>query len=116
MACGGAPPRDLIDARAALARAEAGPARTYNPAGIHVAKNALADAELSFEIHGNDYRTRDRSYSVIRKIERVETVARTRKFEAETEDLLHRTWMLKMQRYMQMLQQPAPKPSEERTP
>lgn len=80
----------------------------YNPAGLHVAEGALKDAETSYDLHGSDYRTRDRSYAVIRKIERVEAFARTRKFEADAEELLHEAWVRKMHLYMEMLQRSRP--------
>ena len=97
-ACGGAAPQELLDARAAQARAAQGPAVEFNPAGLHVAETALAIAEKTYENDGNCDKTRDRSYVAIRKVERAEVTARIRRFvaaasESERESRVKRSQM-----------------------
>ena len=63
--CGGTlPPKELVDARAAYQTATKGPAAQQTPAELHVAKQALDQAERSF----NDF-----AKSWMQKMERVET-------------------------------------------
>ena len=47
--CAHNPPKELIDARAAYQQAQGGIAQQENPAQLHVAHNALQEAENSFE-------------------------------------------------------------------
>jgi outer membrane protein OmpA-like peptidoglycan-associated protein len=44
----GPPPRELIEARAAFARASAGPAAQHSPARLRLAKQALDEAEMTY--------------------------------------------------------------------
>lgn len=74
--CGaGAPPRELVDARAAYKRAEAGPPSKYVPAELHGAKTALDHAEASFRDDGDSDKTKDLSYVAQRKAEHAEALA-----------------------------------------
>ncbi len=84
-ACGGPPPQELVDARAAFKRASRGPAAEFNAVGLHVAKTALDIAEQTYESDGNCDKTRDRGYVAIRKVERAEVLARTKRFDATAE-------------------------------
>lgn len=61
------PPQDLVTARATYGRASQGPAGTLDPADIHSAKEALAQAELSFKDHGDSQGTRDLAYVADRR-------------------------------------------------
>lgn len=71
------PPRELVEARQAMQRAEGGPASTLAPAELHVAKGALDRAEASFEESPNSLGTRDYAYVALRKIELAESMGRT---------------------------------------
>jgi outer membrane protein OmpA-like peptidoglycan-associated protein len=70
------PPRELVDARTAYQRAEAGglPAQLV-PAELHGAKKALEQAESSFQSDGDSAQTRDLAYVAQRKAEQVEVLA-----------------------------------------
>lgn len=61
------PPKELVDARAAYQNAAKGPAAAQNPAELHVAKQALEQAERSFDDDGDSAQTKDFSYIAIRK-------------------------------------------------
>jgi outer membrane protein OmpA-like peptidoglycan-associated protein len=79
MACAAAmPPKDLVSARSAYARASTGPAQQYNPADVHAAKQQLELAEASFAEQGDVQETRDQAYVAVRKAELAESVARAR--------------------------------------
>jgi outer membrane protein OmpA-like peptidoglycan-associated protein len=67
-ACGAAvAPKELLDARAAYARVEKGPAAQLAPAELDTAKQALARAEGSFNEDGDSAQTRDLAYVAERK-------------------------------------------------
>lgn len=103
-ACGTAPPPlELLDARAALDRASYGPASQYDPAGLHEARGSLEIAEKTYQHDGASDKTRDRAYVTMRKVERVETLARTRALEAATYAAERRVWLRQMQRYFRSL-------------
>ena len=91
VACAGAPPQELVDARAAFERAGRGPAVEFNAVGLHVAQTALDIAQRTYETDGLCDKTRDRGYVAIRKVERAEVLARTRQFEAAAEASERRT-------------------------
>jgi len=75
-ACASAPPPVLLEARAAYQRAAGGPAERLTPAELHVAKQALDLAELTFKDEGgNDFKTVDRAYIAMRKAELAEAKA-----------------------------------------
>jgi outer membrane protein OmpA-like peptidoglycan-associated protein len=71
IACGAhAPPPELVDARAAYAHAEAGPAPKLVPAELHVAREALDVAERSFGDAPDSQDAADSAYIALRKIQR----------------------------------------------
>jgi outer membrane protein OmpA-like peptidoglycan-associated protein len=61
-ACGGAPPANLVDARAAYQRAAQSPARELAPDQLHAAQVFLQTAERTFDDEGDTPRARDRAY------------------------------------------------------
>ena len=70
IACGSTPaPKELLDARAALTKAQTGPAAQNSPAQIHVAKESLDAAEKAFEKEPDTQETRDRAYVALRQAE-----------------------------------------------
>jgi outer membrane protein OmpA-like peptidoglycan-associated protein len=77
VACGSTlPPKELVDARAAYQSASKGPAAQQSPAELHVAKQALDQAERSFADDGDTPQTKDYSYIAIRKAWTAEASAR----------------------------------------
>ncbi|MFO0672490.1 MAG: OmpA family protein [Polyangiaceae bacterium] len=62
-----APPKELVEARAAYQRAETGVAGKMTPAQVHVAKKALDDAERAFDDQGDEPEVRDKAYVALRK-------------------------------------------------
>ncbi len=67
--CAATVPAELVNARAAYQRASNGPAAQLAPAELHVANQALARAEQSFQENPDSYQTRDLSYVAQRKSE-----------------------------------------------
>lgn len=74
-ACATAAPHELVDAREGYRRASTGAAAKTAPAEVHVANQALARAEQSFDKHGDTYQTRDLAYVAQRKAELAEATA-----------------------------------------
>ncbi|QQR91395.1 MAG: OmpA family protein [Myxococcales bacterium] len=75
--CGAAtPPKELVDARDALTEANNGPAARHNPAKLHIAEQALKQAEWSFEDDGDTERTRTLSYVALRQAQLANAEAR----------------------------------------
>ncbi len=70
------PPKELVDARAAYQAAAKGPAAQQSPAELHVAKQALDQAERSFNEDGDSPPTKDFAYIAIRKSQLAEASAR----------------------------------------
>ena len=70
------PPKELVDARAAYQSAAKGPASQQSPAELHVAKQALDQAERSFNDDGDSPVTKDFSYIAIRKAQLADASAR----------------------------------------
>lgn len=70
------PPQELVDARAAYARAYVGPAAQTNIAGLHDAKRALDDAEAKYQEDASSEETRHLAYLAHRRVLVVETNAR----------------------------------------
>jgi outer membrane protein OmpA-like peptidoglycan-associated protein len=70
------PPKELVDARASYQSASKGPAAQQSPAELHVAKQALDQAERSFNDDGDSPQTKDFSYIAIRKAQLAEASAR----------------------------------------
>jgi len=76
-ACGAsAPPKELVDARAAYARAEGGPAAKLVPAELHVARESLDVAEHAFHDNPDSSDTVDVSYVALRKAQRADALGR----------------------------------------
>jgi outer membrane protein OmpA-like peptidoglycan-associated protein len=85
-ACGSsAPPRQLLDARAAYNKARAGKAAQYTPADLHTAKVALNAAEQAFEDDAESPETFALSYVALRTAQLVESKANTKAAEADLE-------------------------------
>lgn len=61
------PPADLVTARATYIRVNTGPAAQLDPADVHIAGEALALAEKSFENDGDNQTTRDLAYIADRR-------------------------------------------------
>lgn len=51
----------------------------FNPSGMDTARKQLAEAEASFEKHGDSQETRNEAYLALRKTELAESIARSRK-------------------------------------
>jgi outer membrane protein OmpA-like peptidoglycan-associated protein len=73
--CATIAPTELVDAREDYRRASTGAAGKHAPAEVHVANQALARAESSFDEDGDTYRTRDLAYVAQRKAEIAEATA-----------------------------------------
>ncbi|HWL88251.1 MAG TPA: DUF4398 domain-containing protein, partial [Polyangiaceae bacterium] len=74
--CGSTPPpKELIEARAAYQKAQAGTANQVNPAQVHVAKESLDQAEKAYDNSPGDAETRDRAYIALRKAQLAEAQA-----------------------------------------
>jgi outer membrane protein OmpA-like peptidoglycan-associated protein len=69
------PPTELVDARAAYAKAAQGKSPQYDPAGLHEAQLALKKAEASYSKDPNGEVTRDQAYVALRRAERSEVAA-----------------------------------------
>ncbi len=70
------PPKELVDARAAYQSAQKSTAAQQAPAELHVAKEALDQAERSFSDNGEGKGTKDYAYIAIRKAQLSEATAR----------------------------------------
>ena len=68
-------PNELVNAREVYQRASTGPAAQVAPAELHVAQQALTQAEQSFQKHPDSYQTRDLAYVAQRKSEIAEATA-----------------------------------------
>jgi outer membrane protein OmpA-like peptidoglycan-associated protein len=76
-ACGNTlPPKELVDARAAYQSAAKGPAGQQAPAELHVAKQALDQAERAFSDDADAPETKDYAYIATRKAELADATAR----------------------------------------
>jgi outer membrane protein OmpA-like peptidoglycan-associated protein len=93
--CASAPtPPELMDARSAYIRAEAGPAAQYKPDQLHEAKMALDRAEKSYSDDPGKQKTRDLAYVAQRRSELAESQARDAKLaqeKAQAEQILQRS-------------------------
>jgi outer membrane protein OmpA-like peptidoglycan-associated protein len=88
--CAGAPPSNLVDARAAYQRASSGPAEELAPAQLHVARTFLSLAEKTYDDEGNSPNARDRAYVAMRKAELAEVQARIARTNQETAQIQER--------------------------
>lgn len=82
--CAGAPPSNLVDARAAYQRASTGPAAELAPAQLHVARTFLNLAEKTYDDEGDSPNARDRAYVAMRKSELAEVQGRIARTTQET--------------------------------
>jgi outer membrane protein OmpA-like peptidoglycan-associated protein len=73
-ACGSSPTRELVDARAAYARASSGPAQQSVPAEVHKAKVSLDKAEAAYRNDSDNQR--DLAYVATRKAQLAEVLAK----------------------------------------
>ena len=83
------PPPELVDARAAYARAAAGDATQLTPAALHDAKVALDTAEGAFNKDADSPTARDKAYVAVRKAELAQVLASTalaRRDEAQAQN------------------------------
>jgi len=69
-----APPRELVDARAAYAHAEQSPAQKLVPAELHVARESLDTAERTFKDDPKSRDAVDNAYIALRKAQRAEAL------------------------------------------
>jgi outer membrane protein OmpA-like peptidoglycan-associated protein len=77
LGCGSTlPPKELVDARAAYQSAAKGPAASQAPAELHVAKQALDQAERAFNDDADSPETKDYAYIATRKAELADATAR----------------------------------------
>jgi outer membrane protein OmpA-like peptidoglycan-associated protein len=83
-ACGtAAPPRQLIDARAAYNEARLGKAAELAPAELHMAKVSLNAAEQAFQQDAESAETYTLSYVALRTAELVRVQAETKQYKAD---------------------------------
>jgi outer membrane protein OmpA-like peptidoglycan-associated protein len=73
-ACGSSPSRELVDARAAYARASTGPAAQSVPAEVHKARVSLDAAEAAY--HSDSSNQRDLAYVAERKAQLAEVLSK----------------------------------------
>lgn len=66
------PPQELLDARAAYLKAEQSHATELSPVSLHEAKQALNNAEKTFEEDGVSTTTKDQAYIALRKAQLAE--------------------------------------------
>lgn len=71
------PPQELVDARAAYARAYVGPAAQANVPGLHDAQRALEEAEAKFADDPRSEEARHLAYLAHRRVLLAETHARS---------------------------------------
>jgi outer membrane protein OmpA-like peptidoglycan-associated protein len=80
-ACGSSPSRELVDARAAYARASSGPAQQSVPAEVHKAKVSLDKAEAAYRSDSDNQR--DLAYVAARKAQLAEALAKKTEHAAD---------------------------------
>jgi outer membrane protein OmpA-like peptidoglycan-associated protein len=84
MACGAhAPPKELVDAREAYAKAEGGPAGKLVPAELHVARESLDVAEHAFSENPDAPDTIDVSYIALRRAQRADALGQAAASEGD---------------------------------
>jgi outer membrane protein OmpA-like peptidoglycan-associated protein len=83
--CGASVPVELVNARGAIARVNAGPTSANNPAGLHTAKQTLAAAEHYYEEEGDTQETRDLAYTAERRAQTAEVKGRSLAWSMEAE-------------------------------
>ncbi|HEX2676281.1 MAG TPA: OmpA family protein [Polyangiales bacterium] len=113
-----APPRELVDARAAYTRAENGTARTLDPTALHEAKVALERAERQYSNDDDEKVIRDSAYIAARKAQLAEVQANGmawRQREVDANAKLEATQANKAQATRGQLQQAQQQLESERT-
>jgi len=75
ISCAATVPTELVNAREAYRRASTGVAARTAPAEVHVANQALAKAERSFQEKSDSFETRDLAYVAERKAQMAEATA-----------------------------------------
>jgi outer membrane protein OmpA-like peptidoglycan-associated protein len=85
----GAPPPDLLTARASYSRVQSGTAATHNPADLHTAKKALDAAERSFQEDGDTRATRDLAYIADRRAQIAEARANASRSTETQQDTIN---------------------------
>jgi outer membrane protein OmpA-like peptidoglycan-associated protein len=84
LGCGAAqPPKELVDARTAYQRASEGDAKQLSPAELDTARQALTEAESSFEQEPDSAQTKDLAYIADRKAQLAESAAAITKAERD---------------------------------
>ena len=87
-ACAGSnPPDTLVRAREAYSRAEQGPARRYDPAALHQAKDSLQNAEALYEDDADEARVSDAAYVALRRAQRADVEGETVQLRMRKEEL-----------------------------
>jgi outer membrane protein OmpA-like peptidoglycan-associated protein len=84
-----APPRQLIDARAAYNEVRLGKAAELAPAELHMAKVSLNAAEQAFAEDPESAETYTLSYVALRTSELVKVQAETKQYKAQLDESLH---------------------------
>jgi len=79
-------PQELADARALYKRAASGPAATYDPAALHVARQSLVQAENFYREHPDSQASRDMAYIAARRAQLAEVRAHTAMAQAAARD------------------------------
>src|SRR5580698_3343063 len=82
------PPQDLLTARADYANASHGAAAAYDPADLHLAREALDSAERSFDKNGAGAETVDLAYVADRRAQTAEARGVTVKVTQQTQQTL----------------------------
>lgn len=82
------PPQDLITARADYANASQGAAAAYDPADLHLAREALDAAERSYDKNGANAETGDLAYVADRRAQTAEARGVTVKLTQQTAQTL----------------------------
>src|SRR5215471_4269410 len=82
--CATAPPKELVDARAAYNRASTSRAADLKPAELHKARESLLAAETAFKNDGDTAHTRDMAYVAQRKAQLAEALA-SQDLDAQTQ-------------------------------
>lgn len=84
-------PTELLDARVAFERAQAGPSKTVNPAGLFEASKALDTAERRQQKSPGSLDARDAAYVALRKIQLAEANTQSALTEAKERSTLSAT-------------------------
>jgi outer membrane protein OmpA-like peptidoglycan-associated protein len=99
------PSAELVDARAAFARAQSGPASQANPAGLYEARRALNAAERKQEDDANSMEARNLAYIAHRKVLLAEANARSAVAQAQEQQAQQMLQQLQQNRLAQAQQQ-----------